>query len=405
MFIKRPLQEKGQSLIVMAFAMVILLIFTAFAVDLGYRYVQRRQMQNAADAGALVGARELALHQAADISNLTNGQLYSIILDWAQRNRAQSIQPLYIREDGTKWALPNNGDLAPLNYTDACGVHVQANTTFQSFFARVLGITLFDVSAYAEAKYGGALSVFGPAPLAYEYQPDDFNVCNPEGDPPPDPEDCEFELFAGNDKNASARWGWLGLDCEFPSKCSPDVSSLIEWMRNGFPGNVDRYRNYMGDPGMAAAVLKEAEVGDILILPLFDQVFMYTDKDLTITGTVRCASYPNGNPYEYKTVDDQGGFYDGYVTEGPNEGELDPLSYCATECGKDYQHVWCSHTDNPVLTNSYYYHIVDFAAFKITEVSQGGHVLNGTFYSWATEGTWKKPTEWDKGIVIIHLAE
>jgi hypothetical protein len=51
--------EEGQTLIYVAVAMVALLGLAALAIDGGHLYAERRAMQNAADAGALAGAREL----------------------------------------------------------------------------------------------------------------------------------------------------------------------------------------------------------------------------------------------------------------------------------------------------------------------------------------------------------
>ncbi len=52
---KKPL-EKGQAIIVMMLGIVVLLGFTALAIDGGMVYSQRRAAQNAADAAALAGA-------------------------------------------------------------------------------------------------------------------------------------------------------------------------------------------------------------------------------------------------------------------------------------------------------------------------------------------------------------
>ena len=42
----------------------VLIGFLALAVDMGNAYVERRRMQNAADAAALAGAREMCLGQS-----------------------------------------------------------------------------------------------------------------------------------------------------------------------------------------------------------------------------------------------------------------------------------------------------------------------------------------------------
>lgn len=348
-------KEKGQSLVIVAFAMVVLLLFAMFAVDLSYAYVQRRQMQNAADAAALAGARELTIAQgAAPEERISSGQLYSIILDWAQRNEAQTVQALYIRPDQTTFAI-GAGDGSPVPDPDrASGIYVQACTNYPTFFSRFIGLGQMSMCAEAEASFGAAWSVRGMAPLAILYS--DFQV----GD--------EYSLFAGNYKHATARWGWMGWDCAFPSKCSPDANSLKYWMRNGYQGYATRNQNYMADPGMKESVLHEASVGQILLLPVFDKIYQFTTDE-------EC---------------------------NKNSPRYDP-DYCANACKGDYPNVVCAYTDQTTLKGQYYYHIITFAAFKVSNVGQ--HQLDGEFVSYIVDGTWTNPSPWDKGVVVMRLTE
>jgi hypothetical protein len=52
-------QEFGQGLVLAAFAMLVILGFAALAVDVGYWFSQKGEVQKAVDAAALAGAREL----------------------------------------------------------------------------------------------------------------------------------------------------------------------------------------------------------------------------------------------------------------------------------------------------------------------------------------------------------
>jgi len=58
--LSRQRGERGITIVVFALLLVTLLVFAAMAVDLGALYNHRRQDQNAADAGALAAAQELA---------------------------------------------------------------------------------------------------------------------------------------------------------------------------------------------------------------------------------------------------------------------------------------------------------------------------------------------------------
>ncbi len=63
-------REKGQSLIIVAFAIITLIGFIGLAVDLGLAYVERIRTRRAADAAALAAATELPLEHAAVIRAL-----------------------------------------------------------------------------------------------------------------------------------------------------------------------------------------------------------------------------------------------------------------------------------------------------------------------------------------------
>jgi hypothetical protein len=56
--------ERGQAIVIVAFAMVVLLLFAALAIDGGNAYVERRRSQNAADAAALAGARQIWIQRS-----------------------------------------------------------------------------------------------------------------------------------------------------------------------------------------------------------------------------------------------------------------------------------------------------------------------------------------------------
>jgi hypothetical protein len=58
--------ERGQAIVILALMMIGLLAFAALAIDGGNAYVERRRAQNAADAAALAGTRQLWLLQVAE---------------------------------------------------------------------------------------------------------------------------------------------------------------------------------------------------------------------------------------------------------------------------------------------------------------------------------------------------
>ena len=62
---RRARGERGQILAVVVLALVALLGIAAFAIDVGYAYYAKRQLQAAADAAALAGAQDLPVASTA----------------------------------------------------------------------------------------------------------------------------------------------------------------------------------------------------------------------------------------------------------------------------------------------------------------------------------------------------
>lgn len=134
-------KESGQTLVHVALMMVVLLGFLALAIDVGLLYSERRRMQNAADAGALAGAREICLEPKA-----YGGDWYEAAHDYAvNRNFAPAAD--ISREDWT--------------------VTVVASSWVDLFFARIFGMDMVRVGAVAAAACGKAKSACGLWPITY----------------------------------------------------------------------------------------------------------------------------------------------------------------------------------------------------------------------------------------------
>jgi len=354
----QPSNEKGQSFVLVAFALLAMLAFGALAVDASFAYVQRRQMQNAADAGALAGSRRLGLYQADPTSPpLTNGELYDTIAEYTiGRNQADELEAYYALWDGTRGAPILKGDtsLAPRDGNETGGVIVIAKKQFRSFFAAFLRRYILGASAIATSQCAGVKTVTGLAPIAVRET--EFQV----GD--------TYRLWDSN-REASANRGWLGLDCKYPEKgsaCSPDANSLESWMRNGYPGAISAPVSIGGDPGTKSSALHEARVGQILILPVYDAIYHFTN---------------------YNKCD-------------PFSPQYDPAACWERE---DYADVVPLYTDDPGYNGKYYFHIVAFAAFEITAKQQLGSdkYLDGTFISYVVNGDWGNPI--NKGVIVCKM--
>ncbi|MHB1295730.1 MAG: pilus assembly protein TadG-related protein [Anaerolineae bacterium] len=135
--------ERGQILVIVAIGMVVLLGFLALAVDVGMNYQSRRNMQNAADAGALAGAQALC-----------RGESVSDAIAAAEAARAR-----------------NGGSGPTPEITEATGVvSVTAEITSDTFFAGA-GVTKVDemyAHASAKAQCGCSSGACGLWPIAFD---------------------------------------------------------------------------------------------------------------------------------------------------------------------------------------------------------------------------------------------
>src|SRR3990172_12371733 len=126
--------ESGVIAVIIAFAVAALIGFTAFVVDVGYLYEVKRQLQSAADAGALAGAQEL-------INESTDEDILNVAEDYAKRNDFPSDSDPVLSMLGAPYT--EIGD----NY-----VKVTVEKEVNLFFARIFGITSSTVNAKAKAQ-------------------------------------------------------------------------------------------------------------------------------------------------------------------------------------------------------------------------------------------------------------
>jgi hypothetical protein len=132
-------REDGQSLVLVALSLIVLLGMLGLAIDIGRGYAARRRMQNAADAGALAGAWLMA-------KGGTDSQIASVVHQYTQvENGAGSYVANYL--PGMQAV---GGGSVPANAT---GVRVVASITIPTYFASLLGLN--QISASSNAAAGG----------------------------------------------------------------------------------------------------------------------------------------------------------------------------------------------------------------------------------------------------------
>ena len=142
----RAADRSGQVLVLVVIALVALIGFAALAIDVGHAYTQRRQLQNAADAAALAGARLVC-------ASGSDSAIWSEVQNYVNSNSnhlsAITVTAYYTTASGahTGGTLPNGS--VP---SDATGVEVSTRSTTPAYFGRVVGFAAFQPAAVGAAK-------------------------------------------------------------------------------------------------------------------------------------------------------------------------------------------------------------------------------------------------------------
>jgi hypothetical protein len=266
MRIRFAYREEAQTLVQVALALVMLIAFLALAVDVGHIYAERRRMQNAADAGALAGAREICL-----LPQACGGDWYACAWDYAvNRNGAQTA------------------DISRVAWT----VTVVARETTDTFFAGIIGIPTVNVGAVASAACGEARSACGLWPIGFDLSRWEelfeagcntpFYVWagqNENNNPDCTIYDCDVNDDGIDDIIDMLGRAWLDfsdvLDPEHPDACAQPGCGAQElkcWIEDSSGAMVTLPACIAGDPGVKAGVKDAVDlrIGDAISIPLYD---------------------------------------------------------------------------------------------------------------------------------------
>ena len=161
--------ERGVTAIVVAIVLLLLVGFSALAIDIGHLCVARAELQNAADAGALAGARFLYNDDAtvntgandiattAATDNQSVGEPVEVNGEDVLRGHwCFATSEFTENEEATElpdlWGVSNEDLDLDMNFVNAVKVVTRRQgTPVASFFATVFGIQSFQVSAQAIA--------------------------------------------------------------------------------------------------------------------------------------------------------------------------------------------------------------------------------------------------------------
>ena len=165
--------NKGQVLVIIALMLIGLVAMLALVLDGGNTLSHRRQMQLAADAGALAGARYLCGDEPNQSAAASAAIEYAVNKNWAE--------------------------IATPEFPDSNMIRVTASVDFEPFFLQVLGFSTLTASASAAARcevpsYGSVMPITWYCP-----PPEDV------GGEEPSEVLCDFDLWTGVEEPPEGR--------------------------------------------------------------------------------------------------------------------------------------------------------------------------------------------------------
>lgn len=167
-----PRRQRGASTVLLAIALLMLLALAAMAVDGGVIFVTKNELHNAADAGALAGARVLYTPDGSSVNVGANAEAQQAAM--ANYSQGDPVEVASVRRGhwsfATRIFTPNDSlepvdlfssttaelDLDP-NFINAVEVVTERQATpVQAIFGTVLGFNSYTVTARAVAYIGYA---------------------------------------------------------------------------------------------------------------------------------------------------------------------------------------------------------------------------------------------------------
>jgi hypothetical protein len=272
----KPSSERGQSLVIVALLLVVLIGMLALTLDGGYAYLQRRASQTAADAGALAGARELC--ETGDANLAVNRAL--------------------------EYTIDRNGALEAIATVEEGVVTVEAYITFSTFFGRIFSRPEITAAAIAAAECVPAGAAVNILPIGWNCPADDWvedgnikycdwdygnatdlgtwyiilnsdklgdddQYCITDGGTV----DCDMDGDGDDELLIGGNRGWLDLNGS-ASDNGNGSAELVDWILNGYPNPVQSHTYFAGQAGVSSNVFMSVKerVGATLLLPVYNHI-------------------------------------------------------------------------------------------------------------------------------------
>jgi len=272
-------RERGVTTIVVVTALIALLAAASLALDVGMVWESRTQVQNAADAAALAGARQLLGANAATVE-IPTAQAAAIGTGASNESVGNaSLTILTTDLEYGKWdfatrTIDTSVDLTDPEEVDAIRVitrmDASANGPLTAVMAQVVGKTSFNIRADATAWLGFAGNAL-PGNIDLPIAIDCCKISGPSCDadycdwitankpnpcPLNDPQASDtddvtcLEFFATGDQNAC----WTEFDS---GNSSVNTSDMVDVIQNGNSDEIDVSNGIFVDNGTKTPVVGE----------------------------------------------------------------------------------------------------------------------------------------------------
>ena len=226
--------ERGSAMLLSGIAMVVLVGFTALAVDGGYMYFRHTEIQDIADAAALAAAYELITEPGTTQDKQVAA--FASAVECARRNGFSTLNTCGYATDVSQGGESGRMTVSFLTDPDEARVDITLNAS--TFFAKALsiGTAPMGVRAIAEVtSQGGSSGDEDLVPLAY------FQATYKPG--------TKVQMTLAPGEGVKGNYAFL----DFGSPCK-----FGEYLEEGYPGTVS-----MGDlvetyPGVSAGQVKHA---------------------------------------------------------------------------------------------------------------------------------------------------
>ncbi|HQJ68839.1 MAG TPA: Tad domain-containing protein [Anaerohalosphaeraceae bacterium] len=182
--LSKLLNDKGVTAIIVALVLTVLIGIAALAIDIGYLTVAKNEAQNAADASALAGARQMAENYGSSNVDLTlNVENVAQNIGGANRVDKKNLFSDNMVIQIGKWYPSNSTFITPANVPDAVCVEVKREPGLTSgpistFLAPVIGKYNYNINAKSCAYLTGPCEGKPTIPLGISLDWFDNHVCN-----------------------------------------------------------------------------------------------------------------------------------------------------------------------------------------------------------------------------------